>query len=164
MKKGTSNLDLDENRDFQQKEWHFQRAGWCVLMAFVVAAALGLFGSGPLSHARTAEPGAPLWVEYDRFVRLGKTSRLVIHVTAPAGRLQLRMNRTFFEVNRIQHVTPEPSAMEIGAADVDLRFDTQAGGPFTVILDVEPLRGGRLPASITTSGGATATFRQFAYF
>jgi hypothetical protein len=164
MKSGPAKLDLDKNLTFQRREWQVQRVGWWILTAFVVAAALGLFGKGPLSHARTGEPGSPLWIEYDRFVRVGTTSRVLIHSTAAAGSLHLRVNREFFEANRVEHFTPEPASIHFGASEVDLRFDNQAGGAVTVILDVEPLQSGRLPASITSSNGGSASFRQFAYF
>ena len=66
-------LQIDENLQFQQREWRTSRAAWIVLLLTMAAMALGLFGNGPLSEARAGEPGDALWVEYSRFGRFGAT-------------------------------------------------------------------------------------------
>jgi hypothetical protein len=160
-------LEIDQDLEFQRREWRVQRVGWGVLTAFVLAATLGLFGGGPISSAQAGEPGAPLWVEYDRFIRTGAPTRIVVRGgMAPEGGLHLRMPRRYFEAFRIERMIPEPQAITIGDADVDLQFGREAGvaNTFTLIFDVEPLRAGRHEAAFQANGNPAVTFAQFAYF
>ena len=166
MKKAPAGLDIDEDLSFQRREWVFQRIGWWVLSAFVLAAALGVFGRGPLSQAEAGERASTLWIEYERFIRVGARTRIIIHATATENGLHLRLNRDFLEGYRLEGVTPEPAAIEPGPSVTGIRFDPPASGatPFTIILDLEPLQAGRHTASVASGDGARASFRQLAYF
>lgn len=167
---GTKSGELDINQDleFQRREWFAQRIGWWALAAFVAAATLGIFGKGPLSSAQTAEAGAPLWVEYERFLRVGAPSRIAVHGSppAPGAGFQVHLPRQYFEAFRIDQVTPPPLAIAIGDDDVHLQFGpaTDRAKTFTIILDLEPLRVGRYPAAFRVDGVAPVSFVQFAYF
>lgn len=163
-------LQIDQDLAFQRHEWRAQRVGWWGLTAFVLAAALGVFGKGPLSHAQAGIPGTPLWVDYDRFVRVGSGTRIVVNGQAATHAASdsvfvLRMNRQYFDGIRIEQLSPQPISMTVGAEDVDLHFaGAAAGTPVTVVLDVEPLRAGRSHARFDTARGAHVSFTQFAYF
>jgi hypothetical protein len=159
-------LQINQDLEFQRREWRVQHVGWWVLTSFVVAAAAGLFGNGPVSHARVGDP-TRLSVEYDRFTRLGAHTRLVVQGALPVtdGPVELSLDRTYFESFRVVRITPEPQGIAIGEQSVTLRFDREparAGG-YTIILDVEPLRAGRRNARINASGSALS-WRQFTYF
>lgn len=168
MKQQDRELELKQDLAFQRREWLGQRVGWWVLAAFVVAASLGLFGGGPLSAAQAGTPGAPLWIEYERFVRVGAPTRISVHtsVAASTNGIRLRIRRSYFEALKIDRMVPEPAAVAIGENDVTMRFDSVVSGPapFTVILDVEPLRAGRHRAAFDVDGAGGVTFAQLAYF
>ncbi len=168
MKEQDRKLQLKQDPAFQRREWLAQRMGWWVLAALVVAAVLGLFGGGPLSAAQAGSRGAPLWIEYERFVRVGAPTRIALHATvpAPAGEIRLRIRRSYFEALKIDRMVPEPAAIAIGESHVTMRFDSVASGaaPFTVILDVEPLRAGRHQAAFDVDREGEVTFAQLAYF
>jgi hypothetical protein len=159
-------LEIDEDLTFQRREWHVQRIGWFLLCAFVLAALLGVFGSGPLSHARAGEPGSPLWVEYERFVRQGTGDRVTIHVPAGESRetLEIRVSRDYVDTLRIERITPEPDAMGVNGTDVVLRFLGDAANSSRVVLDVEPLTIGPKAATIGTQGAPSVTLTQLVYF
>jgi hypothetical protein len=159
-------LEIKHDLEFQRAEWRFQLIGWWGLGAFVLAAALGVFGKGPLSHARAGEPGSALWIEYDRFVRVGMSSRIVVRAAAPPAGLQLHLNPEFLEAYRLEQVTPEPASIDTRAAGIDLRFaSTGSGtGTFTIFIDVEPLGAGRQTTTVTSGDGSSARFWQLAYF
>lgn len=159
-------LQINQDLVFQRREWRVQRIGWWVLCAFVLAAALGLFGNGPLSRAQAGDPGSPLRADYQRFVRVGAPARVTIHgTTGGSGQdWQLRLSRPYFDGVRLEHVTPEPAGFDIGENDIVLHFTAQSASPrFTVILDLESLQAGRQQATFR-AGAATLTFTQFSYF
>lgn len=168
MREKAGTLQIDDDMAFQRREWTAQHVGWWGLTVFVTAAALGLFGGGPVSHAQAGEAGTPLWIEYERFIRLGAQTRLSVHTAGAAadaqGRLELRISARYFDSIRLHHVAPEPDAMEIGSDDVILRFtNSPSQGMSTIVFDVEPLDAGRQAATFG-AGGAARTFTQFVYF
>jgi hypothetical protein len=158
-------FQLNQDLEFQRREWAVQRASWWVLTAFVAAAALGLFGDGPLSSARAGRAGAPLWVEYERFVRAGATTRLSVHArTSGRASLELLLPRAYFESFRIEQIVPEPASIAIRPGDVSLQFAVAPGAdPLTIVLDLEPLRPGR-QRGLFSAGGADVSVSQLVYF
>ena len=96
MSTRVGDLELDQDLGFQRREWSLQRIGWWALTGFVVVASLGLFGGGPLSRGRVGDPGAAVWIEYERFVRVGARARLYVHFdSAPTADdvREVRVNR-----------------------------------------------------------------------
>jgi hypothetical protein len=168
MNQRVGDLELEQDLAFQRREWFVQRAGWWGLSLFVLAAALGLFGNGLLSHARAGEQGASLWVEYERFVRVGAMDRLLVHLgpkPADADTREVRFNRAYFEDLRVERITPEPERTLVGDHQVTLVFDARAlPGISTLIIDAHPVTIGRHVAQITTGREMPLTFSQFAYF
>jgi hypothetical protein len=157
-------LQLDQDIDLQRREWRVQRVGWYGLATFVLAALLGVFGKGPLSHAAAGASG--LSVEYERFVRAGAPSRLTIEIPpAPGGTLpQLSISRDYVDAMTITHILPSPAASELRAGDALFSFERgdTARSPFTVEIEVEPRGMGR-PTATVRSGDAAVTFSQLAY-
>ncbi len=62
-------LQVMQDLDFEHRSWGVQRVGWVILSLILGAASLGLLGEGPLSDAIAGEDGAPLQIQYGRFVR-----------------------------------------------------------------------------------------------
>jgi hypothetical protein len=155
---------LGENLPFQRREWRVQRFAWWLLGAFVLAAALGLFGNGVLSHAEVRSPDGSLAIGYERFLRSGRTMRLVVEVSG-TGALELHVNREYFENLKIDRITPEPESVAVGADDVRLTFAAGPAGGRTILFDAEPLHMGRYQAAFGLAPGTAAVqFRQLVYF
>jgi hypothetical protein len=158
-------LQLDQDPVFQRREWTVQRAGWWALTLFVAAAAVGLFGNGPLSRTRTAAPDGIVSLEYDRFARRGAALRLLFeHRQASAGRLEVRVDRGYVDGLRIARITPEPETIEIGTADVVFTFQVPRTGPMAIVIDAEPRRAGRLSAELRATGAPPLRLSQLIYF
>lgn len=161
-------LEINEDLEFQRREWRVQRLAWWLLAGFVVAAALGVFGSGPLSHAAVEDATGALRVEYERFLRVGSPHRLSIRARTsgsetPTG-FRLVMNRTYFDAMQVDRVLPEPLEVAIGPEDVTLRFAPAASGEFTIVIDSEPLQAGRHRAEFRASTGGAVGIGQLTYF
>jgi protein-L-isoaspartate(D-aspartate) O-methyltransferase len=69
-----------EDEGFQRKEWATQRVAWVGFALVLLAAAIGLFGGGPLSRATRGAEGAQ--IEFDRFTRREKPFDLVVRLAA----------------------------------------------------------------------------------
>jgi hypothetical protein len=158
---------IQEDLAFQRREWRVQRAGWFALMGFVIAAALGAFGGGPLSHARAGDPGSALSIEYERFLRRHATERISIHL-APASAtrqaLEIRVSRTFIDDLRVEHMMPAPDSIESGPAEAVLRFSGASARTRVIVLDAQPLAVGWRRATVATAGAPPVSITQFVYF
>ncbi|HEV2128712.1 MAG TPA: hypothetical protein VGR22_08850, partial [Thermomicrobiales bacterium] len=64
-------LEVDEDIEFQEREWKVQRVGWALMLVVIVLALVGLFGTGPLSAVEREADDGTLVLEYQRFVRHG---------------------------------------------------------------------------------------------
>jgi hypothetical protein len=169
MSEGGRTLDLDENLGFQRREWRVQRVAWLILTLFVIAAGLGLFGRGPISHAEWGNTTAPLWVRYERFVHVGASNRMTVQCQrlerSVDNEALLRMSRAYFDSIRIDRIAPEPLSIDIGPLESVFRFAAplNADVPVTFVFEVTAVRAGFHSAELR-SGAAAATVAQLAYF
>ena len=102
-------LQLAEDMAFQERNWRAERIAWMAMALTVLAALLGLFGSGPLSEARSADPSGALEVSYSRFLRLSAPASITVKARpapAPAERFALQLDAEFTQAFRIASVTP----------------------------------------------------------
>jgi hypothetical protein len=156
-------LQLDDDIDFQRRESRVQRVGWSCLAAFVAAALLGLFGSGPFSHAVATASG--LSVEYERFVRADARSLLTIALPpSETTTATLSISRNYIDAVDITQMLPEPSTSELREAEAIFSFERRDADRTPVIVQIElkPRAMGR-PTATLRSGVATVTFTQLTY-
>ena len=155
---------------FHRREWAIQRAGWLLLSGFVLMAALGLFGHGPLSDAHASDGDGRTRIAYERFLRIWAPARLTIDrgldTTIPKDGLRLHLSRPFFDGIRIERLTPDPIAIDVGPDEVSLQFGAPAEGAttFSVVLDFQPQKGGRQTAAFRWANGAEVRLTQFVYY
>ena len=154
-------IDVEEDPGFQRGQWRISRLVWACLLVTMAATLLGVFGNGPLSRAHAADPGAALSVEYQRVVRLGSPTRLVVHARSTrAGPLQLRLGRSLLQAFRLEQVTPEPMSAVALPDGVEYRFETGASDAVAVTFDLEAATPWRVAGWIGTPGG-TIRISQF---
>ena len=162
-------FEIEQPISFQQREWAVQRAGWWLLSGFVLLAALGLFGDGPLSHAEESDADRTR-ITFERFIRVWAPARLTIDrriAESPSkDGLQLRVSRSFVDTIRVERLTPEPTAIDVGLDEVAFRFAAplEATATFSVVLDFQPQKGGRQTAVFRWADGAAVRVTQFVYF
>jgi hypothetical protein len=113
-----------------QREWQVQRVGWAVLVAIVVAALAGVFGTGPLSWTRATADDASLVVDYSRFAREGGSISLVVHFPPGAidgDEVRVRTDNALLQGIEVEQITPEPSSQSSVDGGVVFTFDVEPG-------------------------------------
>jgi hypothetical protein len=154
---------------FQRRVWRVQRVAWVLMALVVVAALLGLTGSGPLSRKSVTSANGAVRVEYDRFLRRGATTTLRIHATPASSettRLAVWLGRPYLEEVTINGVQPTPEGVQTSHDRVTWSFAVSArdpGAPLTVTIRLVPEAIGRLRAAVGLGAGPGLGFSQWVY-
>jgi len=161
--KRTGDLETSEDLTFEHTSRRVRRVAWVFLCLFVLLAALGLFGDGPLSHARAGDESA-FFVRYDRFARLEGVTRLEIHPRAPASAAPRRLfvSTSLLERGDVERIVPAPASVEIGADRSVLTFPRVEAGGF-VVLVLRPSRPGLVRFSVGEEGSPALDLALFVY-
>lgn len=151
--KRVGDLEIAHDLPFQRGEWLAQRIGWGVMGVVLLAALLGVFGSGPLSDAEAAEGG--LRVEYERVVRFETPHVMAFTVPAAEGTAELLIGREFLEISAVSSVSPEPESWEWTAEGALLTFAASGASEVEVSFEYKPRRIG--PATLRMRAGTGET-------
>ncbi|HKY20623.1 MAG TPA: hypothetical protein VJM31_05335 [Vicinamibacterales bacterium] len=158
-------LEIDEDLDFQRKEWLWQRIGIAMLILFVLVALLGLTGAGgPLSHGAAGDRGSPIHIEYERVVRRGARATMKLHLRSNApGAIQFWVSAPYVEHVKIETVLPQPDGVSVDQSRQVYTIRSDAAEA-TVLLHAEHLTIGRLHGEIGLVGGPSVQFSQVSLF
>ena len=160
-------LQLDEDLRFQRRNWRIERIAWAVLASIIVAAALGLFGNGPVGSRKVTTADGTLSLEYQRFWRLQSPMTLNVEVrpaTAESTRATIYLTRSYIDAMDISRITPQPERVEAQAVELAYVFAlAEPGLPFTATFRVEPARPWTISGTVRTEGGGESTFTHFIY-
>jgi hypothetical protein len=158
-------LDIDEDLNFQRKEWFGQRVGIALLAAFVIAALLGFTGSGGvMNHATAGERGGAIFVEYDRIVRRGAMTSMTLHFHSdPPGFIQFWVSAPYLADVRIESVAPIPQTVTV-EENRQVYTIRAASTDVAVTIELEHKSVGRLHGEVGVVGGPSAQFRQVSLF
>lgn len=157
-------LELEEDLEFERREWRTARITWIALVALMAATLAGLFGGGPLSRARATDPSGALRIEYPRFIRYGASLRLVVQMPAgDDGRIPLTLGPTLVRAYRVQQITPAPVRSEAAGDAVEYLFDVAPGVPAaTVVFELQSTQRWLLRGQVH-AGDRSVTLTQFVY-
>lgn len=157
-------LEIEEDINFQRKEWTFQRFGVALLALFVLAAFLGLTGmGGALARGEAGDASGPIHVEYDRFVRRGSFSKVTLHLHTAPGTVRFWVGARYFERVHIDSVAPVPEIVSVESTRHV--YVIRTGSPnVTVTLNVKHEEAGRLNAEVGLVDGPTVRFSQLSIF
>ena len=161
MSRAPERCDSDADHRFHRNEWRIQRVGWVMVALFLAMAVAGLFGNGPLSRAHA--DGAAGRIEYERFLRYGLSTDLVITPAGAAhGVNRIEIDTEYLEAFRVEHITPEPAAARMTGTRLLYEFASAAPGA-SISISIRPQRLWRHRASITIDGGAPLEISQLTY-
>jgi hypothetical protein len=161
-------LEVDEDVPFQRRAWVAQRIAWVLMALFVLAAAVGLLGSGPLSHAHIDVPGL-MTVEYERFARFETSETLTVRLEAAATAgetVRLSLNRDFLDSAKVETVLPPPARVEAIAGRLVYVFAlAERRVPLSVTFTFDPQKIGVHEGTVGLESAETrrVTFRQLVY-
>jgi hypothetical protein len=156
-------LHLNEDLPFQRRQWVFERVGWAFIALVLLGGLAGAFGEGPLSRKQAGEGN--LKVEYERFVRHGKSTDIEMTVTpGQSGEAPVSIAREFLSAVQVEHITPEPERVEAGADAITYVF--AAPPPATsieVTFNLRPDELGSREATVRAGEGEPVILKQFTY-
>jgi hypothetical protein len=118
---------VGEDPAFMHSEWRLQRIAWVLILATLVLGALGLFGHGPLSHARAGTP--ELSIEYQRFLRQNSPSQVRVSLQHPRvedGVVRLAIGREYLNAFLLEHIVPRPLRVTADADGLIFEFAVAA--------------------------------------
>ncbi len=158
-------LEIDQDLDFERRQWSVQRAAWVLFLVILLAGLAGLMGEGPLSGVEASN--GSLTVQYDRFVRAHALTQIDVKLSpaaTSAGQVTLWLSQDYLEKFELQGVMPEPAEMALANDKVLLRFVTDSPAqPVTVIASLEPTSPGAAPGAIGVVDGPEIDINQFVY-
>jgi hypothetical protein len=155
----SSQLQIDEDLTFQRREWKIQRVGWGAMALVIIAALLGVFGTGPLSNATLEREG--LRLEYERFCRLQRSTQLRFTIGGTGDSVLLLIGAEYLDAVIIDRITPEPSKAEAVSDGVVFQFVLQ--GPAAVTFHLTPRKFGLVSGKARLGQAAPIPFTQFIY-
>lgn len=159
-------LEIDQDEKFEQRFWKVERAGWAAMALLVVAALLGLFGSGPLSTSTAYAGDGAVTVEYKRFARRHAESVLKVRLRpGPADdQAEFRISGAYMAQMKIDSISPPPEYVRLDGNDMVFGFRSRGGsGNGYVTIFARPQSMGLLGGQIGTPDGQTVSFQQFVY-
>jgi hypothetical protein len=161
-------LDPPAAARLQRRIWRVQQVVWALMAILLAAGLLGFLGGGRFSRRSIAASDGTLRVDYERFLRRGNRTTLLIRVQPAQGAatsaLGLRIARAYLDGMRVESVFPPPRRTQAGPDDVTLDFDADSPpGSLTLRIDVVPERLGAWQAAFRAGGGSSVGFRQWVY-
>ena len=158
-------LEIDQDLEFERRQWTVQRVGWVVFLLILIAGLLGLLGGGPLGHADASAD--PLTVGYERFVRKRAPTEIEVQIApgaASGGEVGVWIERAYLEKFNIEQVIPEPAEMEAAADRIIFHFTVaDAEQPSQIVFDLQPSEPGRLETRVGLVDGPEVRFSHFIY-
>ena len=158
-------IEVDQDLDFQRRDWRAQRIGRIVMLAIVVAALGGAFGDGPLSSASAHSSNGHLQVDYERIARHSASLPLRVHVGphAPGDSVvDLWIDEDYMHGLVVRDISPAPVQTRAGDRRLIYRFhlaDPSRAADVVFQVDAQKLWSRR--GAIGLVNGDSVPLRQF---
>jgi hypothetical protein len=138
----SSSLQVDEDIDLQIKGWIVQRIGWILMLAFLISAALGLFGDGVLSQKELASNGTT--VMFEKFLRRECDTEMEIIANGRDGKIEVTLAPGFTEIYKIDRILPAPSGERIDHSSTVIEFSAEGQAHIVFFLKTRERVTGRV--------------------
>lgn len=166
-KQDMTGLEIDQNLDFQEKQWRVERVAWVAILIVLVLALLGLFGTGWLSSATASSEGDTLGLDYERFIRHDGEASLDIEVNPDQvreGQVELWISTDYLEGIQIESISPQPDEVRgEGSRQVYVFLAGNPDAPVSISFSFSPDRMGRYSGEMGIVDGPGISFDQFSH-
>lgn len=139
----SKDLPVEDDISLHRKGWVIQRIGWVVLFCFLILAALGLFGEGPLSS--TQMQAQDISFRYERFVRYEHGFRFQFQ-SAGESMDTVSIPQVYLKVFRLMKVVPEPLKEITSPGYLNFVFEGRRNAVITFYLN--PIKTTRVSTAI----------------
>lgn len=120
-------MELVEQRySFEKKELRIHKIFGVLMLLFLTAGMLGLFGDGILSSSKVET--SEYEITYDRFVRNESPSELYIHLKNAKETTTISFSKEYSERVEIKNTVPSPETVEIKDGLLVFTFNTSRQG------------------------------------
>lgn len=142
-------LEIQEDRDFQERFWKAERVAWAAFGLIILAGALGFLGSGGL-FARGSVKAGDSGLEYPRVARWQTGERILVSFGPRAtDERRVLLSRRFAETFTLEDAQPRPLRAQTSASGELLIFSVKAGETGEAALRVKPNSPGFVQAVLT---------------
>ena len=144
-------VELDEELDLHIKGWKIQRVGWVLFAIFVIAAALGFFGLGPVSKQKVSF--GEHFIEYEKYNRFEAETEIKLSIVPQNGIALLSIPQDYLESFEISKVMPQPEKQEVVNGNYQFQFLAQS--PALIKVFLMPKKTGTIKGMITANNEST---------
>ena len=124
------------NIEYQRREWVAQRIGWLAMLLAILAAFVGLLGSGPLAKTSASSGDGALSIDYYRILRHHQPRTLSVTVSPESvqnGEVRIWLDRSYADKSGLENIVPDPESTDVESDRIVYTFTTgQADGPLTI--------------------------------
>jgi hypothetical protein len=165
--KRISGVDINQDMDYQRREWRAERIAWVFFSLVIVAALLGLLGQGPLSGGHAGDPTSGLELDWQRIDRNRAPTQLTLTL-APTliqgSAVRIAFDEAYLDRIEIEEIVPEPQSVETAADAVTYEFEaTDSSQPVEVKVDYQYERPGLARGEVRVEGGPSLRFDSFVW-
>jgi len=160
----TLQLETDNQRTFQEREWLAETIGWLLMGLVAVVALLGLLGPGLLSYRNATSSDGELALEYYAVERFDSPAELRIDAQrskTDQSPMRLVVSRSFRDAIELLSIVPEPLQVESSGTDLVFVFASKSSGSERIVLRYKSAIRGWLSAKIGIENLPALEFQQF---
>ncbi|RYD79879.1 MAG: hypothetical protein EOP53_08930 [Sphingobacteriales bacterium] len=143
--------DVETDNDFQEKDWRAERVMWFLLLLFVLAGLIGVFGRGGISKAKKVSPDQKMEVQYQRFLRYHTKDRLDIFLQdLPAdSTFSIEIDKKYVNNVQVESIHPAPEKTLITSNGVAYFFRNGNAHQAEIIFYISPDKLGNVKTALT---------------
>jgi hypothetical protein len=160
-------LELKQDESFQKREWLVQHIGWILWSGIILAALMGLLGSGPLSNESVAAADGSIRVEYQRFVHHHHVTTITLQVLQDVSTekaVRIEISEELLKATELRNVQPEPQEKLLSDRGAILVFPLdQAKRCPMITFHLEYEDYGRSGGTVSLQGHAPVPVRPLIY-
>ncbi|RKF15984.1 hypothetical protein D6851_17050 [Altericroceibacterium spongiae] len=132
-------IDVDTDRDFQERFWIVVRVGWVAMAVLCLVALLGLTGSGGPYSSQTIQAG-PVRIDFPAIARWQASDTLTVHVASQSERTTVLIPAAFGDIFTIDSISPQARSVTATPEGELFEFAVKPGGKATIDFSVRPVR------------------------